>query len=241
MQKISTLSDNCRQKDRTESESYAGVQTFIGITENDLVEVQFTKEDLLERIVSSANMNRAYKQVVSNGGSGGVDKMETEDLLPYLKLHKDELINSLLGGTYRPNPVRRVEIPKYGGNKRQLGIPTVVDRLIQQCISQVLSPLYERQFSDNSFGFRPKRSYINDGYKYCVDLDLENFFDTVSHSKLIELLSRTVKDGRVVSLIHKYLISGVLVGGHYESHVQGTVQGGPLSPLLSNIMPMNWT
>lgn len=158
MQKISTLSDNCRQKDRTESESYAGVQTFIGITENHLVEAQFTKDALLERIVSPANMNRAYKQVVANGGCGGVDKMETEDLLPYLKLHKDELINSLLDGSYRPNPVRRVEIPKDGGKKRQLGIPTVIDRLIQQSISQVLSPLYERQFSDNSFGFRPKRS-----------------------------------------------------------------------------------
>lgn len=246
MQKISTLSDNYRQKDRTESESYVGVQTFIGITENHLVEVQFTKDDLLERILSPANMNRAYKQVVSNGGSGGVDKMETEDLLPYLKFHKDELINSLLDGTYRPNPVRRVEIPKDGGKKRQLGIPTVVDRLIQQSIRQVLSPLYERHFSDNSFGFRPKRSahqalrraqsYISDGYKYCVDLDLERFFDTVKHSKLIEILSRTVKDGRVISLIHKYLICGVMVGGHYESRAQGTVQGGPLSPLLSNIM-----
>ena len=191
-------------------------------------------------------MNRAYKRVFSNGGSGGVDKMGTEDLLPYLKLHSEELINSLLDGTYRPNPVRRFEIPKEGCKKHQLGIPTVVDRLIQQSISQVLSPLYERQFSDNSFGFRPKRSahqalrrvqsYISAGYKYCVDLDLENFFDTVSHSKLIEILSRTVKDGRVVSLIHKYLISGVLVDGHYESRVQGTVQGGPLSPLLSNIM-----
>lgn len=142
MQKTSTMSDNCRQKDRTESESYAGVQTFIGITENHLVEVQFTKDDLLERIVSPANMNRAYKQVVSNGGSGGVDKMETEDLLPYLKLHKDELITSLLDGSYRPHPVRRVEIPKGGGKKRQLGIPTVIDRLIQQSISQVLSSLY---------------------------------------------------------------------------------------------------
>lgn len=246
MQKISTLSDNCRQKDRTESESYAGVQTYIGITENHLVEVQFTKDDLLERIVSPANMNRAYKQVVSNGGSGGVDKLETEDLLPYLKLHKDELINSLLDGSYRPYPVRRVEIPKEGGKKRQLGIPTVVDRLVQQSISQVLSPLYERQFSDNSFGFRPKRSahqallraqsYISNGYKYSVDLDLEKFFDTVNHSKLIEILSRTVKDGRVVSLIHKYLLCGVMVGDYYESCIQGTVQGGPLSPLLSNVM-----
>ena len=246
MQKISTSSDNCRQKDRTESESYAGVQTFIGITENHLVEVQFTKDALLERVVSPANLNRAYKQVVSNGGSGGVDKMETEDLLPYLKLHKDELVNSLLDGSYRPNPVRRVEIPKDGGKKRQLGIPTVIDRLIQQSLSQVLSPLYERQFSDNSFGFRPKRSahqallraqsYINMGYKYCVDLDLEKFFDTVNHSKLIEILSRTVKDGRVISLVHKYLLSGVMVDGHHESRVHGTVQGGPLSPLLGNVM-----
>jgi group II intron reverse transcriptase/maturase len=172
--------------------------------------------------------------------------METEGLLPYLKLHKDELINSLLDGSYRPHPVRRVEIPKDGGNKRQLGIPTVIDRLIQQSISQVLSPLYERQFSDNSFGFRPKRSahqalrraqsYINNGYKYCFDLDLEKFFDTVNRSKLIEILSRSVKDGRVISLVHKYLLSGVMVGSHYESCVQGTVQGGPLSPLLSNVM-----
>jgi group II intron reverse transcriptase/maturase len=246
MRKISTLSDNCRQKDRTESESYAGVQTFIGITENHLVEVQFTRDNLLERIVSPANMNRACKQVVSNGGSGGVDKMETEDLLPCLKLHKDELINSLLDGSYCPSPVRRVEIPKDGGKKRQSGIPAVVDRLIQQSISQVLSPLCERQFSDSSFGFRPKRSahqalrrvqsYINSGYKYCVDLDLEKFFDTVNHSKLIEILSRTVKDGRVISLIHQYLLSGVMVGSRYESRVQGTVQGGPLSPLLSNVM-----
>jgi group II intron reverse transcriptase/maturase len=214
------------------------VQTFIGITENHLVEVQFTRDDLLERIVSPANMNRACKQVVSNGGSGGVDKMETEDLLPYLKLHKDELINSLLDGSYRPHPVRRVEIPKDGGKKRQSGIPAVVDRLIQQSISQVLSPLYERQFSDIIFGFRPERSahqalrrarsYINSGYKYCVDPDLEKFFDTVNHNKLIEILSRTVKDGRVISLIHQYLLSGVMAGSRYESRVEGTVQGGDL-------------
>ncbi len=126
MQKISTFSDNCRQKDRTESESYARVQTFIGITENHLVEVQFTKDDLLERIVSLTNLNRANKQVVSNGGRGGVDKMETEDLLPFLKHHKNELINSLLDDSYRPHPVRRVEIPEDGGKKRQSGIPTTL-------------------------------------------------------------------------------------------------------------------
>jgi group II intron reverse transcriptase/maturase len=246
MQKIPTLSGSCPQKNRTESESYAGVQTFIGITENNLVEVQFTKDDLLERILSAANMNRAYKQVVSNSGSGGVDKMETEGLLAYLKIHKDELIASLLDGSYRPNPVLRVEIPKDNGKKRQLGIPTVVDRLVQQSISQVLSPLYEREFSDNSFGFRPKRSahkalvraqsYVSAGYKYCVDLDLEKFFDTVNHNKLIEVLSRVVRDGRVISLIHKYLQSGVMVNHQYEDSTQGVPQGGPLSPLLSNIM-----
>ena len=246
MQKISTQSDNCHKKNRTESDSYCGVQTFIGITENNLVEVQFTKEDLLERILSSSNLNTAYKQVVSNGGSGGVDNRETEDLLPYLKLHKDELINSLRDGSYRPQPVLRVEIPKDGGKTRQLGIPTVVDRLIQQGISQVLIPIYERQFHGNSFGFRPKRNaqgalrqaqnHVNAGYKYGVDLDLERFFDTVNHSKLIEILSRTIHDGRVISLIHQYLISGVVIGQKYEKTSKGVPQGSPLSPLLSNIM-----
>lgn len=246
MQKISTGSDNLPQKDRTESESYVGVQTFMGITENHLTEVQFAKEDLLERILSPFNMNQAYKRVVSNGGSGGVDQMETGELLSYLKFHKDELVSSLLSGHYRPNPVRRVEIPKGDGKKRCLGIPTVVDRLIQQSIAQVLSLLYERDFSDSSYGFRPgrschqaivkSRSYISEGYKYAVDLDLEKFFDTVNHSRLIELLSRKIKDGRVISLIHKYLRSGVMSGSNYWDSVQGTPQGGPLSPLLSNIM-----
>ena len=246
MQKISTQSDNLPQNDRTESDSYAGVQTFMGITENHLMEVQFTKEDLLERILSPSNMNLAYKRIVSNGGSGGVDHMETEELLAYLKLHKDDLVSSLLSGHYRPNPVLRVEIPKGDGKKRCLGIPTVVDRLIQQSIAQVLSPLYERDFSESSYGFRPRRrahqalvksqDYISEGYKYAVDLDLEKFFDTVNHSRLIELLSRKIKDGRVISLIHKYLRSGVMEDSAYQASLQGTPQGGPLSPLLSNIM-----
>lgn len=246
MQKISAVNDSCPQKNRTESEGYVGVQTFIGITENNLTEVHFTKDDLLEGILSPANLNKAYKQVVSNGGSGGVDNMETEDLLPFLKLHKDELVTSLMNGDYHPNPVRRVEIPKDNGKKRQLGIPTVVDRLIQQAISQILSPIYEREFSNNSFGFRPRRSahkalrtaqnYINAGNKYAVDLDLEKFFDTVNQSKLIEILSRRIKDGRVISLIHKYLRAGVLTGNKFEESSRGVPQGGPLSPLLSNIM-----
>ena len=246
MQKISPPSDSSPQRNRTESNANAGVQTFMEIAENNLVEVHFVKEDLLERILSSSNMNLAYKQVVSNGGKGGVDSMSTEDLLPYLRFHKDELVKSLMDGSYRPNPVRRVEIPKGKGKKRQLGIPTVVDRLVQQSICQVLSPIYEPQFDDNSFGFRPKRgahqalrraaAHLNDGNAYCVDLDLAKFFDTVNHSKMIELLSRTIKDGRVISLIHKYLNAGVMVSGSYEKTAKGVPQGSPLSPLLSNII-----
>lgn len=246
MQKISTQSDSFPQRVRTESNDNVGVQTFMGITENNLVEVHFVKENLLERILSPSNMNLAYRQVVSNGGKGGVDSMNTEELLPYLLLHKDELISSLMNGSYLPNPVRRVEIPKVGGKKRRLGIPTVVDRLVQQSLSQVLLPIYEAQFEDNSYGFRPKRGthqalekaigYLNEDYVYCVNFDLEKFFDTVNHSKLIDLLSRTIKDGRVISLIHKYLNAGVIVTGYYEATTTGVPQGGPLSPLLSNIL-----
>lgn len=246
MQKISTQSDNCPQNNRTESEGYVGVQTFIGMTENHLTEVHFTRDDLLERILSPPNMNIAYKRVVSNGGKGGIDKMEVTHLLPYLRLHKESLMVSLQTGRYHPNPVRRVEIPKENGKTRLLGIPTVVDRLIQQSITQILSPLFEPDFSDHSYGFRPKRSahsalrkaqsYITAGYKYAVDLDLEQFFDTVNQSKLIELLSHRIRDGRVISLIHKYLRSGVMCGQDIETSERGVPQGSPLSPLLSNIM-----
>lgn len=246
MQKMSMLSDSRPRRDSTECECYEGVQTYMGITENTLEEVHFERGDLLEFIVSPSNMNAAYRRVVSNGGSGGIDKVGVEALLPYLRCHKDELVSSLMDGRYRPNPVRRVEIPKDNGKMRQLGIPTVVDRTVQQSISQVLLPVYERQFSDSSFGFRPHRgchdalrralSYLNEGYVYCISLDLERFFDTVNHSKLIEILSRTVKDGRVVSLIHKYLNAGVMVDGCREETLEGVPQGGPLSPLLSNVM-----
>ena len=201
---------------------------------------------MLEYILTPDNLNRAYRQVKANKGSGGIDRMEVDQLLPYLREHKDELTESLLVGRYRPNPVRRVEIPKEGGKTRLLGIPTVVDRVIQQSIAQVLSLVYEPKFSDASYGFRPRRSaqqavrkaqeIINDGYKYCVDLDLEKFFDTVSHSKLIQLLGETIKDGRVISLIHKYLNAGVMVGHKYEDTTEGVPQGGPLSPVLSNII-----
>ena len=230
----------------TESRGTCGVQTCMGIIENNLVEVPNVEGDLLTHILSPNNMNLAYKRVVRNAGSGGVDGMEAKELLPYLRSHKEELVKSLKDGKYRPNPVRRVEIPKDNGKKRPLGIPTVVDRLVQQSIAQILQPLYEPQFSSSSFGFRPYRgahqalrcaqAIINEGNRFCIDLDLEQFFDNVNHSKLIEVVSRTVKDGKVVSLIHKYLNAGVLVAGKYEETRKGVPQGGPLSPLLSNIM-----
>ena len=246
MQKTLAEVKGCPQKDRTESEGYVGAQTVMWICEDNIVEVPFDNEHLFEQILSPSNLNRAYKAVIGNKGNGGIDKMSCEQLLPWLKTHKDLLIRSLMDGSYRPNPVKRVEIPKDNGKIRLLGIPTVVDRLVQQAINQALSPVYEKQFSIRSYGFCPRRGchdavrgaqeIINTGYTYVVDLDLERFFDTVNHSKLIEILSRTIKDGRVVSLIHKYLRSGVINKGLFETSEEGTPQGGPLSPLLSNIM-----
>ncbi len=243
-QKISR--DTCLQRDRAAPEGYAGGQTFMWITENNITNVDNSKYGLLEQILSAPNLNQAYKRVRSNKGSGGIDKMEVESLRDYLVGNQDELIVSILDGKYRPNPVRRVAIPKDNGKQRLLGIPTVVDRVVQQAITQVLSPIYEQQFSTSSYGFRPKRnahqalnqckSHITEGYKYAVDIDLEKFFDTVNQSKLIEVLSKTVKDGRVISLIHKYLNAGVVVGNKFEETKVGVPQGGPLSPLLSNIM-----
>lgn len=235
-----------RQKDRAEPEDYVGVQTSMWITENNLTSSSQTGYGLLEQILSPANLNAAYKRVLRNKGAGGVDEMEVESLKDYLIEKKEALIKTILDGTYRPNPVRRVEIPKENGKHRQLGIPTVVDRVIQQAITQMLSPIYEKQFSSGSYGFRPKRNahqalkqcqrYMNEGYRYAVDIDLEKFFDTVNQSKLIEVLSRTIKDGRVISVIHRYLQAGVVDANKFEQTTVGVPQGGPLSPLLSNIM-----
>ena len=203
--------------------------------------------NLLEEILHRDNMNLAYRKVKANRGAGGVDKMAVEDLLPYLKENGQKLIEEIRTGKYKPNPVRRVEIPKEEpGKTRQLGIPTVVDRVVQQAIAQVLSPIYESQFSENSFGFRPGRSshdalrqcqkYADEGFVHVVDMDLEKFFDTVSQSKLIEVLSKSIKDGRVISLIHKYLNAGAIRRGIFEKTEQGVPQGGTISPLLGNIM-----
>ncbi|MDM8004409.1 MAG: group II intron reverse transcriptase/maturase [Bacteroidota bacterium] len=246
-QKITGVPATCPDVDRTASEGHEGGQTFMRITENNLTSNNHQSGNgLLEQILSPSNLNAAYKQVRRNKGSGGVDRMDVGSLKDYLVRRKDELITSIERGKYCPNPVRRVEIPKENGKSRELGIPTVVDRVIQQGIAQQLSLLYEREFSPHSYGFRPKRSahqalskcrdYITEGYVYAVDIDLERFFDTVNHSKLIEVLSRKVKDGRVVSLIHKYLNAGVMKEGRYEETPEGVPQGGPLSPVLSNIL-----
>jgi len=246
-QKISGLPATCPDGDRTASEGHEGGQTYMRITENNLTSNNHQSGNgLLEQILSPSNLNAAYKQVRRNKGAGGVDRMDVGSLKDYLVRSKEELITSIERGKYRPNPVRRVEIPKENGKRRGLGIPTVVDRVIQQSIAQQLTPLYEPGFSPESFGFRPKRSahqalskcrdYITEGYKYAVDIDLERFFDTVNHSKLIEVLSRKIKDGRVISLIHKYLNAGVMKEGKYEETPEGVPQGGPLSPVLSNIL-----
>lgn len=243
-QKIATTA-SYPQKSRAALDGTGEWHTFIRIVENNLTNIEFNKGQLLEYVVSPTNLHKAYTRVVGNKGTSGVDNMDVASLSEYLADHEESLITSILDGSYRPNPVRRVEIPKADGKKRALGIPTVVDRLIQQSIFQVLSP-NEGQFSNYSYGFRPRRNahqalrqyktYITDGYKYAVDMDLEKFFDTVNHSKLIEVLSRTIKDGRVISLIHRYLNGGVVIGGKFGDAILGVPQGSPLSPLLGNVM-----
>jgi len=246
-QKIAGTPETWPDVDRTASEGHEGGQTYMRITENNLTNNDHqTGNGLLEQILSPSNLNIAYKQVRRNKGAGGVDRMNVGLLKDYLVRNKEELITSIERGKYRPNPVRRVEIPKESGKRRELGIPTVVDRVIQQSIAQQLSLLHDPWFSQYSYGFRPKRNahqallkcrdYITEGYKYAVDIDLERFFDTVNHSKLTEVLSRKIKDGRVISLIHKYLNAGVMKEGKYEETPEGVPQGGPLSPVLSNIL-----
>lgn len=202
--------------------------------------------ELLEKILDDKNLFNAYKQVYKNKGASGIDNVTIDELGYYMYQHKEEIKEQIRDLKYKPRPVRRVEIPKDNGKKRKLGIPTVVDRLIQQAMVQVLSPIFEQQFSENSYGFRPNRcceqavikalEFFNDGYDWIVDIDLQAFFDNVNQDKLIGIIRRTIKDGRVVSLIRKYLVSGVMINGVCQPTKVGTPQGGNLSPLLSNIM-----
>ena len=202
--------------------------------------------ELLDRILSRNNMNLAYKRVRANKGAGGIDDVEVDELYNYIKENWKSIEEQIRQRIYKPQPVRRVEIPKPNGGKRKLGIPTVMDRVIQQAIVQVISPMCEPCFSDRSYGFRPNRScemairkvleYLNDGCTWIVDIDLEKFFDNVPLDKLMSLVHRIINDGDTESLIRKYLKAGVMVRGKYERTELGTPQGGNLSPLLSNIM-----
>lgn len=205
-----------------------------------------TSMELLEAILDNKNLYEAYKQVYKNKGASGVDGITVEELGFYMYEHKEEIKEEIRNLKYKPNPVKRVLIPKENGKKRKLGIPTVIDRVIQQAIVQVISPIFDRQFSESSYGFRPGRScemavikaleYFNDGYNWIVDIDLQEFFDNVNQDKLIGIIRRTIKDGRVISLIRKFLVSGVMENGVVQPTEVGTPQGGNLSPLLSNIM-----
>jgi len=204
-------------------------------------------ENLMEKICEPLNLNRAYKRVKANKGAAGVDGMTVDDLLGWIALHKETFIESLLTGEYRPKPVLGVEIPKPGGKGvRQLGIPTVVDRLVQQAIHQVLEPIFDPTFSDSSYGFRPGRSahqalkrakeYVQAGYGIVVDIDLEKFFDRVNHDILMSRLSKRIDDKRLLKIIRRFLQAGMMQHGICVKRIEGLSQGGPLSPLMSNLM-----
>lgn len=201
--------------------------------------------ELIEKILSEDNLNEATKKVKSNKGAHGVDKMSVAQIDDYLKVHKKEIVSSIMNMTYKPQPVRRVYIPKPNGKKRPLGIPAAVDRVVQQATAQVLSQIYDESFSDNSYGFRPKRSahdaidkvlnYLNEGCEWVIDLDIEKYFDTVNHDKLISILREKVNDKTTLHLIRSFLRAGVMENGLTSPTEIGVPQGGPLSPILSNI------
>ena len=201
---------------------------------------------LMEQILSKENLNAAYLQVVRNKGAAGIDGMTVEELGAYLSENGEIIREQLRTRKYKPQPVRRVEIPKPDGGVRNLGVPTVVDRFVQQAVAQVLTPIFEEQFHDHSYGFRPNRcaqqavlkalEMMNDGHSWIVDIDLAKFFDTVDHDKLMTIFGRTIKDGDVISVVRKFLVSGVMIDDEYEDTIVGTPQGGNISPLLANIM-----
>ena len=205
------------------------------------------KDDtLLNELLSDDNLKIAKQRIKKNKGASGIDGMEVKELDEYLSKHLDEIKEQIRNKKYSPKPVKRVEISKPDGGVRNLGVPTVVDRFVQQAIAQVLTPLYEPKFSESSYGFRPNRccemailkalEFMNDGYQWVVDIDLEKFFDNVNHDKMISLIMKDVKCGEIVSLINKFLKSGIMIDDEYKESVIGTPQGGNLSPLLSNIM-----
>lgn len=235
-------SHGCSQRDSAEHEGYAKARRSFNLIwkERDSAE-----PELLEKILDRQNLNKAFKRVKKNKGAPGVDGMTIEEAFTYLKEHKEELVERIKKGKYTPSPVKRVEIPKAEGGMRKLGIPTVIDRVIQQAISQQLMPIYEPLFSEGSYGYRPGRSakdaiskvkeYAEGGYRYAVSLDLSKYFDTLNHERLLVLLRECVEDERVVQIIKRYLKSGVMANGVVMETEEGSPQGGPLSPLLANI------
>ena len=229
------------QRDSVEHKGYAEAQS----TDRREGRERDGASDLLEAILDRNNLNRAYKRVKRNHGAAGTDGMTVEEALPWLTEHRKELLRSIRNGSYKPSPVRRKEIPKPDGGVRKLGIPTVVDRIIQQAIAQQLTPIYEPLFSDNSFGYRPGRSaqmailkvkeYAEQGYTQAVLVDLSKYFDTLNHELLMNLLRKNIHDKRVIELIKRYLKAGVMENGLLVKTEEGSPQGGPLSPLLANI------
>ena len=239
---IAENKDSCSQRDSAERKGYVRAhRSFNRIWK----ERDSAEPDILGKILDKGNLNRAYKRVKANKGAPGIDGMTTRDALPWLREHQSELIAKIRSGHYTPSPVRRKEIPKPDGGVRKLGIPTVIDRIIQQAIAQQLMPIYEPLFSDGSYGYRPERSakdaiqkikeYADKGYTRAVVLDLSKYFDTIDHVKLLNLLRQNVKDERVIQMIKRYLKSGVMEDGVVVPTVEGSPQGGNLSPLLANI------
>jgi len=234
--------DGCLQRDSTECKGYAEAQS---ADRPETGETESKTPNLLEKILDRNNLNRAYKRVKANKGAPGVDGMSVEAALPWLKEHGRELTESIRSGKYKPDPVRRKGIPKPDGGVRNLGIPSVKDRIIQQAISQMLMPVYEPLFAEGSYGYRPGRSgqdavfkiraYAEDGYEWAVLLDLSKYFDTLNHEKLLNLLRKEIDDERVIQLIKRFLKSGVMEDGVVMPTEEGSPQGGPLSPLLANV------
>lgn len=239
-----TSNEDSRQRVAVKPQGYAGVQSSKPAQVEEAS--REGQDDLLEKMLSRENLLRALKRVRQNAGAAGVDGMTAEELPEWLKHHWPEVKEQLLTGVYRPMPVKRVEIPKPGGGMRALGIPTVLDRLLQQALLQVMTPIFDPNFSPHSFGFRPGKSahdavgqaqkHIREGRRYVVDMDLEKFFDRVNHDMLMARVARKVTDKRVLKLIRSCLNAGAMANGVVMASGEGTPQGGPLSPLLANII-----